>query len=155
MAIPLSALAATFGNTFFGVIVLIGALVYYGFVPPPQVVLAPVLLALAVSVAMGVGLMAAALNVRFRDVGYAMPFAMQTLLFLTPVIYPATLLPDSWQLFYAINPAVGIIGGLRWSILGIPVDPLVLMISAACAVGLLVAGLWLFARSEDTFADVI
>ena len=70
------------------------ALAYYGVVPPLQVVLVPVFFALAAAVALGLGLMTAALNVRFRDVGYAMPFAMQTMLFLTPVIYPATLLPD-------------------------------------------------------------
>ena len=100
------------------------------------------------------GLVAAALNVRFRDVDIT-PFAMQTLLFLTPVIYPATLLPDAWRLVYAVNPAVGIIGGLRWSPLGIPPDPSAILISTTTALGLLLAGLWCFARSEATFADVI
>jgi lipopolysaccharide transport system permease protein len=155
LAIPISAFASSFSNTLFGLLILVGALAYYAVLPPPQVVLAPVFFALAAAVAMGVGLIAAALNVRFRDVGYAMPFATQTLMFLTPVIYPATLLPDSWRLIYAINPVVGIIGGLRWSILGIPADLPVLLISAACAVSLLLAGLWTFARNEDGFADVI
>jgi lipopolysaccharide transport system permease protein len=155
LAIPLSTLASTLGNALFSGVLLIIALVFYGFAPPLQVVLVPVFLALAVVVALGLGLMTAALNVRFRDVGYAMPFAMQTLLFLTPVIYPATLLPEAWRLVYALNPAVGIIGGLRWSILGIAADPTSFAISAACAVALLLAGLWFFARSEDSFADTI
>ena len=73
-------------------------MVYYGVAPPPQVVLVPVFFMLAAAVALGLGLITAALNVGFRDVGYVTPFAMQTLLFLTPVIYPATLLPNSWHL---------------------------------------------------------
>ena len=155
LVIPISALAQAFSNTFFGLVLLVAGLFYYGIMPPEAVVLAPAFLALACSAALGLGLIAAALNVRFRDVGYVMPVAMQTFLFLTPVIYPATLLPDSWRLVYAFNPAVGIIGGLRWSILGIPADPLVILISTTTALGLLLAGLWYFARSEDAFADLI
>ena len=155
LVIPISALAQAFSNTFFGLVLLVAGLFYYGIMPPEAIVLAPAFLALAGSAALGLGLIAAALNVRFRDVGYVMPVAMQTLLFLTPVIYPATLLPDSWRLVYALNPAVGIIGGLRWSLLGIPADPLVILISTTTALGLLLAGLWYFARSEDSFADLI
>jgi lipopolysaccharide transport system permease protein len=155
LAIPLSAMASSLISTFFGIVLLAAGLAYYGILPTPQILLAPVILILAVAVALGVGLITASINVRFRDVGYMMPFAMQTMLLLTPVIYPATLLPESWRLVFAVNPAVGIIGALRWSILGVPVDPLAFAVSAAVAVGLLLAGLWVFARSEDSFADVI
>lgn len=155
VAIPMAALAPALGNMMFGLGILALTLAFFGYAPPPQILLVPLFILHAVALALGVGLMTAALNVRFRDVGFVLPFATQTMLFLTPVIYPATLLPDAWRFVYALNPAVGIIEGFRWSLLGVTPDWPTIAISVVIAIGVLLAGLWFFARSEDAFADHI
>ncbi len=155
IAIPAAAMLTLLVDMALGWLIVAGALAFYGVAPPVQILLAPVFIILLLAVAFGVGLIAAAVNVRFRDVGHLVPFALQTFMFLTPVVYPASLLPDVWRIIYAINPMVGIVGGFRWCILGIAPDAITVAISIACTAALLLSGLAVFARREMAFADYI
>lgn len=155
IAIPTAAMLSILPDMALGWLILIGALVFYGTMPPLQILLVPVFLLLLMAVTFGVGLIGSAVNVRFRDVGRLVPFALQTMLLLTPVVYPASLLPELWRILYAINPMVGIIGGFRWCILGIEPDWIAVAMSVVCTAAVLLGGLAVFARRETAFADYI
>lgn len=127
-----------------------------GVAPSLAVALLPLWLASAVVVAFGLGLWLAALNVRFRDVRQTLPFLLQTWLFVSPVVYASSLLGDGWlRLLYSLNPLVGVIDGLRWSLVGAPPPPASDLLSALTALLLLGTGLLYFRASERRFADVI
>ena len=111
---------------------------------------------LAVATAVGVGSFLAALNVRFRDVRYVVPFLMQLWLFASPVVYSAELLPDSWRTLYYLNPMAGVVEGFRWAMLGgASPEQLSVAISALSALALLVTGVLYFRRMERQFADIV
>jgi lipopolysaccharide transport system permease protein len=101
-----------------------------------------------------VGLWLSALNVQFRDVRYTLPFLTQFWLFVTPIAYPATIVPAEWRSVYGLNPMVGVVEGFRWALLGTDGPGLMLAVSAASAGVLLVSGLYYFRRMERTFADL-
>ena len=129
---------------------------WYHIVPGAGVVLLPLFILQALLLALGIGLWASALNVRYRDVQYAMPFAMQILLFLSPVAYSAALVPTGrWQVFYALNPLVGTIQAFRWALLGADPPWPFIVPSGIVTVVLLIGGLMFFARMENSFADVV
>jgi lipopolysaccharide transport system permease protein len=155
LAIPIAAMLSALVDMALGFVIVSGALVYFLTVPPAQVFLLPVFLLVMMAAVLGVGLCLAAANVRYRDVGHIIPFGIQLLLFLTPVVYPANLMPDAWLILYSLNPMVGVLEGLRWCILGTPLDWVTVACSCPCSVGLLLIGLTYFARAERTFADVI
>jgi homopolymeric O-antigen transport system permease protein len=130
---------------------------YYGIVPGPEILLAPVFVLLALATALGVGLALSALNVKYRDVRYAVPFMMQIWLYASPVAYPSDLVGDGLRrTIYGINPMTGVIDGFRWSVLGSgSLHAGELVVSVAVAVAVLVVGATYFARVERSFADVI
>jgi lipopolysaccharide transport system permease protein len=112
--------------------------------------------ALAAATAVGVGALLAAVNVRFRDVRYVVPFLMQLWLFASPVVYSAELLPDSWRTVYYLNPMAGVVEGFRWSVLGgARPDELSVGLSTLSAAILLVGGVLYFRRMERQFADIV
>jgi lipopolysaccharide transport system permease protein len=114
------------------------------------------LILLALITALGVGLLFAALNVRYRDIRYIVPFVLQAWLFLTPVAYPSSLIDQPWRTLYAINPTVGVVEGMRWAVLGADTAPGPLVaVSTAVALLILVGGLSYFRQVEGTFADVV
>jgi lipopolysaccharide transport system permease protein len=118
-----------------------------------NIVALPAVLALAVAIALGAGLWMAAVAVRYRDVQHIVPFFVQIGMFLSPVLYPLSLVPDRYQALYALNPAVGVLEAFRWAVLGTrPPDALVLIPIAVGAL-LLLTGLMVFARAETRFAD--
>ncbi|WP_423068411.1 ABC transporter permease [Devosia sp. CN2-171] len=155
LAIPLAVIMGAGVDLAVGCVVLFAAILISGQPISPAIAVLPVFLALLAIGTTGVGLLMAATNVRFRDVGHMVPFALQTLLFLTPVIYPASLLPSVLQPFAALNPMFGVVEGMRWSVLGIVPDWSGVAISAISAVVFVVAGLFVFARVERTFADIV
>ena len=111
---------------------------------------------LAAITAFGVGALLSALNVRFRDIRYVVPFLMQLWLFASPVVYSAELLPDSWRTVYYLNPMAGVVEGFRWSVLGgARPDELSVGLSTLSAVVLLVGGVLYFRRMERQFADIV
>jgi lipopolysaccharide transport system permease protein len=118
--------------------------------------LLPLFLLLAILTALGVGLWLSALNVAYRDIGYILPFLTQFWLFITPIAYPSSLIPEKWRLIYALNPMTGVVEGFRWSLLGsgTPPGPM-LAVSTAITLVILVTGLFYFRRMERTFADMV
>jgi homopolymeric O-antigen transport system permease protein len=137
--------------------VLFGLMTYYGLSLGPHVLLAPVFMLLAAATAFGVGMFFAVVNVRYRDVPYAIPFIIQIWLFLSPVIYPAGALHQPWErLILSLNPMTGVITGFRWALLGTTPPSLRLVaLSVVSAIAFLMIGLAVFRRSEPRFADTI
>jgi len=120
------------------------------------VLLLPLLIAIAVAAALGLSAALSAVNVRYRDVRYVVPFAIQLWLFATPVAYSSSVISEPWRTLYAINPMVGVVEGFRWATLGTAHAPVALMaVSAASALVILLAGLAYFDRVERGFADYV
>jgi lipopolysaccharide transport system permease protein len=156
LIIPIAAVVSTLADFAVSSVLLAGLMLWYGIVPGIGVLLLPVLVVQALVLALAIGLWTSALNVQYRDVQFALPFALQALLFASPVAYSAALVPDGpWRIVYGLNPLVGVIQGFRWALLGAaPPGPLV-WLSAIVTLALLVGGLFFFKRMEDTFADVV
>ena len=156
ISIPISSVlsgAVDFGLAFS---VLLGMMAYYGLAPTVHVLWLPLLLLLALTAALGVGLWMAALNVLYRDVRYIVPFLVQLWMFATPIVYPSNLLPKFWRPFYALNPMVGVIEGFRWALLGTDTAPgMMILPSSLVAITMLVSGVIYFRRMERHFADVV
>ena len=157
LAMPLSAVLGNFVDFILAFVVLLGLMVYFGVAPTANVVWLPLLLLLVIATALGVSFVLAAMNVQFRDVKYAVPFLLQSWMFATPVVYPASLIEDPlWHALYALNPMVGVIEGFRWALLGTDTAPgMSVVVSSVVAMCLLVGGAFYFKRMERTFADVV
>jgi lipopolysaccharide transport system permease protein len=156
LIVPLSSVAVALID-FAVVLVLLAMLcVWWQFLPDWRVLFVPLFVVLTLVTAIGTGLWLTALTVKFRDFRFVVPFLLQVGLFLSPVGFSSTNLPN-WRALYSLNPMVGAIDGFRWCLLrGEPaLDPLNLTISVTMAVALLVSGLWYFRRTERGFADVI
>ena len=137
-------------------VVLLGMMAYYGIAPTINIVWLPLFLLLAVATALGVGLWLSALNVRFRDVRYVVPFITQFWLFATPIAYPSSLLDEPWRTLYGLNPMAGVVEGVRWALLGTKTAPGPMIgLSAVAATLLLVGGAYYFRRMERAFADIV
>lgn len=136
--------------------VLGGMMVWYGIEPTVNVVWLPAFTLLSVVTALSVGTWFAALNARYRDVQYAVPFLIQVWLFASPVAYPSSRITGGWRIVYGLNPMAGVVEGFRWALLGTGDGPGVLVaVSCAMAVLLLIGGILYFQRVERTLADVI
>jgi lipopolysaccharide transport system permease protein len=156
LILPIAATIASVVDFLLGLVVLIGVMAWYGITPPIQVVMLPFLLVFTLITALSIGLWLAALNVKFRDVQYALPFLTQMWFFITPVAYSTALIPAKWQLIYGINPMAGVVEGFRWALIGTSTDVGPMLALAVCLVViLLVGGVAYFRRVEKSFADVI
>lgn len=156
LAIPLAAIMAGLVDFAVAFVMLLVILIATGMIPGVGIVMCLVVAALAALMVLGVGAALAALAVRFRDVSYVIPFALQLWLFATPVAYPITIVPEKWRLLLALNPATGLIEMFRWAALGTAGDPWpAFAVSTASLLVMLFAGLLLFRRMERSFADVI
>jgi lipopolysaccharide transport system permease protein len=155
--LPLAAITVPAVDFVLASSVLFGLMTYYGLSVGPHVLLAPLFMLLAAATAFGVGMFFAVVNVRYRDVPYAIPFIIQIWLFLSPVIYPAGALHQPWErLILSLNPMTGVITGFRWALLGTTPPSLRLVaLSVVSAIAFLVIGLAVFRRSEPRFADTI
>ena len=156
LLIPLGSVIAGLVDFCFAFLVLIGMMFHYGIKPSPSIFLFPVFLLLAVCTALAAGLWLSALNVQFRDVKHMIPFLVQFWFFLTPVVYPSSIVPAKWRLWYGLNPMAGVVEGFRLSVLGKAGHPdEMIWVSAAAVVVLLLGGLLYFRKMEATFADVV
>ena len=156
LAVPIASVLGGVIDFVLAFIVLVGMLLWYDRLPTVNVLWLPLFLLLAVVTSLGVALWFSALNVRFRDVHYIVPFLTQTWLFLTPIAYPSSLLPEPWRTLYGVNPMAGVVEGFRWALLGTATAPgPIITVSALAALGLLVCGGLYFRRMEKTFADVV
>ena len=156
IVVPLAAVAAPVVDFCAAFLVLVVVLVATGHAPGIQLLLAPVVFAVAVGIVLGIGLWLSALVVRYRDVSLGVPFLIQVMLFVTPILYPLSLVPDQYRALYALNPLVGVLETFRWTVLPDAAAPgALLLVSAATGLVLLVSGLVYFSRAEQRFADVI
>jgi lipopolysaccharide transport system permease protein len=156
LLLPLSAIGSYLLDFLIALVVLGALMAGFGIAPSIAVLWVLPLGALGVVAALGVGVWLAAINVRYRDVRYAVPFLTQVLLFATPVAYSTDLVPENWRVFFEINPMVGVVEGFRWSALGVGSPPVqAVAISIAVSMSLLGTGVAYFRRVERTFADVI
>jgi lipopolysaccharide transport system permease protein len=136
--------------------VLLGLMAWYGIVPGVAVLTIPFFLLLALLSSLGISLWLAALNVKYRDIRYTIPFLTQFWLYATPVAYPSSLIPEQWRLLYGLNPMAGVIEGFRWALLGTANPPgAMIVVSASIVIAIFVGGLFFFRRMEREFADVI
>jgi lipopolysaccharide transport system permease protein len=156
LILPVSAILSGLPDFAVAFALLLGIMFFYGVYPPLAVLSVLPLLALAIATALGVGLFLSALNVRYRDIGYAVPFLAQLWFFLTPVAYPSGLVPDRWRFLYGLNPMAGVVEGFRWAVLRNAETTWAWVFARALGVGvLLILGLWYFERMDKTFADVV
>lgn len=155
LAIPLAVMLSCAVDMAVGLFVALLIVLACGVSISWQIVFAPVFIALLLLMTFGLGITLAALNVRHRDISYVVSVALQFLIYLTPVIYPQEIVPDDLRLLFDLNPLVGIIDGLRWSILGGTLDIAALASALVVSTVLFMAGLHVFARFEDRFVDVI
>jgi lipopolysaccharide transport system permease protein len=156
LVIPLAVTGSYLFDFVIALGVLIGMMVWYGIYPGIEVLAVPALVLLTMLTALSVGVWLTALNVRYRDVKYAVPFLLQVWLFMSPIAYASSAVPDRWALVYSLNPMTTVIDGFRWALLGVPWSPgPTVFISLAVVAVLLFTGLHHFRRTERTFADVI
>ena len=155
LIVPIAAALATLFDLLFGFGILVILMFYFGVVPTSSIVLAPVFILLGLLLAVVFGTLFSALNVRFRDVKFALPFLLQVWMIASPIFYPASLLSEKWRLVFAINPLTGIIEGFRSSLFGAPFDWPVIAVSAASLFVLTLISLFVFKSMEDSFADLI
>ena len=155
LIIPASASLAGLVDFFIAMSVL-GVMIYYQFLPGISILLFPILVGLTFLCAVGVGLWLSALNVQYRDIRYAIPFVIQLWMFVSPVIYPVSMVGEKYKWLLALNPMGGVITAFRASLLcHQPIDWFLLGISAAIVLFLFLSGMYYFRKMEKTFADVV
>ncbi len=154
--LPLAGVSVPVVDFLLASVVLVGMMAWYDVWPSAGVALAPLFLLMAFAAALGTALLLSAVNVRYRDVPYAIPFLMQIWLYLSGVVYAIDALPSHWQWVLSLNPMTAVINGFQWGMLNTaPPNVGQTLVSVASAAGMLVVGLWYFRRSEPRFADTI
>ncbi|MEQ8972130.1 MAG: ABC transporter permease [Coleofasciculus sp. C1-SOL-03] len=157
LIVPTSAVIVSFVDFMISGMILLGLMAWYDFVPSWRIITLPLFIGIAFMASMGVGLWLASLNVKYRDFRYIVPFIVQFGLYISPVGFSSSLVPEEWRFIYSLNPMVGVIDGFRWAILGgesklyLPGFTLSLGLVAL----LFASGIWYFRKVERTFADVI
>ncbi|MBS9385286.1 MULTISPECIES: ABC transporter permease [Dolichospermum] len=157
LVVPTSAVVVSFVDFMISGIILLALMAWYNFVPTWRILTLPLFIGVAFAASMGAGLWLASLNVQYRDFRFIVPFIVQFGLYISPVGFSSTIVPEKWRFLYSLNPMVGVIDGFRWAILG-GNSQLYLpgfILSMALVVLLLVSGIWYFRKMERTFADVI
>jgi lipopolysaccharide transport system permease protein len=156
LAIPIATIMAGLVDFLIASLMLFCLMYYFGIGLTVKVLWLPLFLALTLTTSLGVGLWLSALNVRFRDVRYVLPFLVQFWMFATPIAYPSSLLSEPWRTLYGLNPMAGVVEGFRWALLGAKTAPgPIIMVSATVSLLILIGGAFYFRRVEKTFADVV
>jgi lipopolysaccharide transport system permease protein len=155
LIIPMVSIASGLVDFVIALALLAALLVAYGAAVPLQVLTLPLFAALAVATALGFGLWFAALNIKYRDVRHVVPFVIQLWMYASPIVYPASLVPQKWRSLYALNPMVGVAEGFRWALFDRgSLDVGMLAISSGIVALTLISGIYYFRRMEHSFADV-
>ncbi len=155
LVLPLGSVLTAVVDFAISLVVLLGLLAWYHIVPTWAALLIPVFVAYTVIASWAVGIWAAALNVRYRDVNFALPFIVQIGLFVSPVVYSASLVPAPFRIFFDLNPMTLVIQVFRWGLLGDAPPSAMMFISIPIVVLLLISGVFYFRRTERFFADII
>jgi len=160
LVIPISGVLSGLVDFGMAFLVLIGLMLFYQVAPTPAILLLPGFTLLALLTALGFGLWLAALNVRYRDVTYLVPFLVQVWMYVTPVLYGTTLIPERFRFLLALNPMTGVVEGFRWALLSrhladpTPPGPM-FAVSIAVTLVVLVSGIVFFRNTERSFADIV
>ena len=157
LAVPIASVLSGLADFAIAFVVLLGMMLAFGVYPTWNVLWLPFLLLLTLMTSLGIGLWMAALNVKYRDVRYVIPFLTQFWMFASPIAYPSSLIEDPfWRSVYSINPMVGVVEGFRWALLGTDTAPgPMLIVSTIAAALMLVAGTYYFRQMEKSFADLV
>jgi lipopolysaccharide transport system permease protein len=157
LVIPASAVIVSFLDFLISGVLLVGLMVWYGFMPDWHIITLPIFIFIAFAAAMGAGLWIASLNVTYRDFRYIIPFVVQIGLYISPVGFSSSIVPDKWRLLYSANPMVGVIDGFRWAILGGDAQLYWpgFALSMSLVIFLLITGIIYFRKTERRFADII
>ena len=161
LLVPTASSLAAMVDFAISMVFLLVMMLFYGYIPGISYLIhavfwLPCFFLIMVITALGIGFWLSALNLEYRDVMYTIPFLNQFLMFLSPVVYPISIVPEQWRLIYGLNPMVGVIEGFRWSLLGSGEGPsLVILVSASISVFLFVSGLIWFRKKEATFVDAL
>jgi lipopolysaccharide transport system permease protein len=157
LIIPVSSIMVNFIDFFISFILLLGLMLFYDSLPGWRIIVLPLLLLFIFLLALGLGLWFSALNVKYRDFRYVIPFIVQFGLYVSPVGFSSTVVPDQWRFLYSLNPMVGIIDGFRWALLKGQTSLYLpgLLISVVLVILILISGFIYFRKAEITFADVI
>jgi lipopolysaccharide transport system permease protein len=155
LAVPIASVLAGLVDFAIAFVVLIGLMFYYQIVPTAAILVLPAFILLTIVTVLGIGLWLSALNVQYRDIRYVVPFLTQLWMFMTPVLYPSSLIEGQWRIIYGLNPMAGVVEGFRWALLGSDPPGAMILVSASVSVLMLVSGLFYFRRVERSFADVV
>ncbi len=154
--LPLATVVSPLVDFALSMILLFGLLLYAGIPLTWKVVTLPAFILLSMLTALGLCLFTSALHAKYRDVGHAIPFVIQVWMYLTPIVYPVSLVPEQWRWLYGLNPMAGVIEGFRWALLGQTApDPVVMVESVVVLFVVIIAGLVYFRQMERQFADIV
>jgi lipopolysaccharide transport system permease protein len=157
LIVPIAAVMVAFVDFLISFAILVALMIWYQFVPGWQVLLLPVFAAIAFMTSLGIGVWITALNVKYRDFRYVIPFIVQLGLFVSPVGFSSSIIPDQWRIAYSLNPLVGVIDGFRWCLLG--GESQLYLPGLGLSLGVTAFFLWLglrqFRKMEKSFADLI
>jgi len=160
MVIPFSGILGGLVDFSISFLILLGLMVVYKIYPTSNIIMLPAFMLLAMGTALGFGLWLSALNVRYRDINHLVPFIIQIWMYITPVIYPVTIIPEQFRFILALNPMTGVVEGFRWALLGEQLTDAqppgtLFLVSILITLIVLVSGAIFFRRTEHTFADII
>ncbi len=155
LVVPTAAVVTAFVDFLISFVLLAGMMVWYRYLPPLQVLWLPVFMLWALLASLGPGLWMTALNVKYRDFRYIIPFVVQFGLYVSPVGFSSALVPDAWRIWYSLNPVVGVIDGFRWCLLGAPLYLPGIGVSLSVTLLFLWLGIAQFRKMERGFADLI
>ncbi len=155
LIVPAGSVVVSLVDFLISFVLLAAIMAWYQFWPGARILWLVVLVPIAVLAAIGPGLLISALNVRYRDFRYIVPFIVQLGVYISPVGFSSDVIPERWRLIYSLNPLVGVIDAFRWAITGTPIYVPSLVISAVSIVLMLLLGVWYFRKTERTFADII
>lgn len=155
--VPLSSVFANLADFLVGFVIMIGMLFFYHITPTLNMLWLPAFMLLATITALGVGLWFSALLVMYRDINYLLPFLTTIWMYLSPVVYASSTIPEQYRILYSLNPMVGVIEGFRWALLGTQqsISPVMIAVSSGIALIIFISGLFFFRRMERIFADMI
>jgi lipopolysaccharide transport system permease protein len=157
LLVPIAAVIVSFVDFLISGIILLGLMAWYNFVPSWRIITLPLFTAIAFAAATGAGLWFAALIVKYRDLRFVVPFIIQFGLYLSPVGFKSTVVPEQWRLLYSLNPMVSVIDGFRWAIIGgqTQLDPIAFILSLVLVTTVFLSGIWYFRKIERTFVDTV
>lgn len=155
LVMPLASVGASFLDLLLSLAVLIIVMLFFGVILSWKILLAPLFLILLLILVFGIGILFSALNVKYRDVKFILPFGLQLWLFISPVFYPLEILPENIRFLWKLNPLTGILEGFRAALFNLPFDFVSLGISVGFSLTLFAVALFVFRQMEDDFADLI